>query len=244
MSRPRSAVLGLALLLTLPTTGQAQLGGLIKKAKDKVVPGADQSQPARLPGPEITADVVDHVLLGLKAEKDARDRAAAAQAARERKANEDQMDPQARYNTCLGEKQQSDPKYPELQKQAKDAQAAADKGEMSKVVEISNQIQSLTLELQQRAETACASLKPGAAPAPAQPPTADQLAIQNAPTGTAEEAGAKAAGMTPLTYGQAKELIYTHLNYGKRSGVSDEEKRVIEAKRTELKQAFAAIGLP
>ncbi len=209
MSRPFAAAIGLALLLALPTAGHAQLGRLVKKAKEKVAPAAaapsaDESQPARLPGPELTADVVDHFLQGLRAEKDARDRGAAAEAARGRQTKEAQMDPQTRYYSCVSEKNQSDPKYPELQKLGQDGQDAAKKNDTNKAMQIATQMQSLVLEMQQRAETACASLKPGAAPAPAPAPTPDQLAIQNAPTGSAEDAGANGAGMTPLKYGQVK----------------------------------------
>ncbi len=243
MSRPVAAVVGLALLLALPATAQAQLGGLVKKAKDKVAPpaAATQStdQPARLPGPTITSAVVDHFLLGLKAEKDARDRAAAAAEERRRKDAEVRMDPQTRYYTCLSEKQQQDPAYPQMQKLAKDGQDAANKGDNNQVMQIAMQMQPLQMQLQQHAESACATLKPGAAPA-----TPAQKAIQEAPAVPPEEAGAKAAGLSPVEYGQIKELIYTYLGYGKRAGLTDDEKRAVDPKREQLKDGLNSVGMP
>ncbi len=241
MSRPVAAA-GLALLLLLPATGHAQLGGLVKKAKDKVVPpaAATQStdQPARLPGPTITGAVVDHLLLGLKAEKDARDRAAATADTRRRKEAEAQMDPQTRYYSCVSEQQQKDPAYAQMQKLGKDAQDASTKGDNNAAMQIAMQMAPLQLQLQQHAESACAALKPGAAPA-----TPAQKAIQDAPVVPPEEAGAKAAGLTSVDYAQLKELIYTYLGYGKRAGLSDDEKRAVDPKRDQLKDGLNSIGM-
>lgn len=241
MSRPVAAALGLALLLTLPTAGQAQLGGLIKKAKDKVAPpAATQStdQPARLPGPEITSDVVNKLLLAFKAEKDARDRAAAAEEERRHREAEAQMDPQTRYYSCLSTTQQKDPAMTEVQRLANEGKDAADKGDQNKAMDIAMRIQPIQLQMQARSESACAALKPGA-----KQPTPTQKAIQVAPVVPPEEAGAKTMGVTTAEYGQIKELIWTYLGYGKRAGLTDSEKRVVDPKRDQLKEGFKLIGL-
>jgi len=241
MSRPIATFLGLALLLTFPATGHAQLGGLIKKAKDKVAPSvATQStdQPARLPGPEITSDVVKKLLLAFKAEKDARDRAAAAEEERRRQASESQMDPQTRYYSCLSTSQQKDSAMPEMQRLANEAKNAADKGDQNKAMDIAMQMQPLQMQMQARAESACASLKPGA-----KQPTPTQKAIQAAPVVPPEEAGAKVMGVSTVEYGQIKELIWTYLGYGKRAGLTESEKHAVDPKRDQLQEGFALIGL-
>jgi hypothetical protein len=241
MPRPVAAALGLALFLAFPASAHAQLGGLVKKAKDKIAPpAATQStdQPARLPGPPITGAVVDHLLLGLKAEKDAKDRAAAGAEDRARKEREAKMDPQARYYSCLGEKQKQDPAQPQMEKLGKDAEAAVNKGDNNQALQIAMQMQPLQLQMQQRAESACASVKPGAKPA-----TPAQKAIQDAPVVPPEQAGATAAGLSLVEYGQVKELIYTYLGYGKRAGLTDEEKHAVDPKRAQLKDGFKSIGM-
>jgi hypothetical protein len=242
MSRPVAAGFALALLLTVPASAHAQLGGLVKKAKDKIAAPAattqSTDQPARLPGPEITSTVVDHLLLGLKAEKDARDRAAATEQVRRQKDAEAQMDPQTRYYSCIADAQQKDPKFADMQKLGKDAQDASNKGDQNKAMDLAMQMQPLQLQIQARAESSCVQLKPGAAA-----PTPTQKAIQTAPVVPPEEAGAKAAGLTPVEYGQVKELIYTYLGYGKRAGLTDSEKRAVDPKRDQLKDGFKQIGM-
>ena len=242
MSRPVAAVVALALLLTFPAGAHAQLGGLVKKAKDKVAPPAapqqSTDQPARLPGPEITSSVVDHLLVGLKAEKEARDRAAVAEEDRRRRESQKQMDPQTRYYSCVAEAQQNDPKMADLQKLGKEAKDASDKGDQGKSMDLVMQMGPLQAQLQARAESTCASQKPGAAAA-----TPVQQAIQAAPVVPPEEAGAKAAGLTKVDYGQVKELIYTYLGYGRRAGLSDSEKRAVDPKRDQLKDGFKLIGM-
>lgn len=243
MFRPVVAGLGLALLLTVPTPAHAQLGGLIKKAKDKVAPAApagvqSTDQPARLPGPEITSAVVDHLLSGLKAEKEARDRAAAAEETRRQQEAEANMDPNARYYSCIGKAQQDDPKRAEIEQLGKEGKDAADKQDQSKMMDIAMRMQPLQLELQARAESSCAALKPGA-----KQPTRTQKAIQAAPVVPPEDAGATAASLSKVEYGQVKELIYTYLGYGKRAGLTDSEKRAVDPKRDQLKDAFKLIGM-
>ncbi len=241
MSRPVATAFGLALLLTVPASGHAQLGGLIKKAKDRVAPpAATQStdQPARLPGPELTSGMVDHLLLGLKAEKDADERSAASEQERRQQEAESKMDPQTRYYSCISAAQQKDPAMADLEKLAKDGNAAADKGDHAKAMDLALQMQPLQLRLQARAESSCASLKPGA-----KSPTRTQKAIQAAPIVPPEEAGAAAAGLTTVEYGQAKELVYTYLGYGKQAGLSESERRAVDPKRAQLTEALKLIGM-
>lgn len=241
MSRPVAAGLGLALLLTLPAAAHAQLGGLIKKAKDKVAPSAatqSTDQPARLPGPEITSNVVSNLLVALKAEKDTRDRNAAGEEQRRRQEAEAKMDPQARYYSCMSTAQQNDPAMADMERLGKEGKDAADKGDQNKAMDIAMRMQPLQLQMQARAESACASLKPGAKQA-----TPTQKAIQAAPVVPPEEAGAKAMGVTPVEYGQIKELIWTYLGYGKRAGLSESEKHAVDPKRDQLKEGFKLIGM-
>jgi hypothetical protein len=229
------------LLFAAPASGHAQLGGLIKKAKDKIAPaGATQStdQPARPPGPEITPAVVEHLLLGLKAEKDARDRAAAAQEERRRRETEVEVDPQTRYYNCISNAQENDPKMADLKKLGQDAQDASSKGDQNKAMNIAMQMAPLQVGLQARAESSCVQLKPGAAA-----PTPAQKAIQTAPVVPAEDAGANAALLTRLQYGQVKELVYLYFAYGKRAGLSDSEKSAIDPKRDQLKEGLKQIGM-
>jgi hypothetical protein len=241
MSRPVAAMLGLALLLTFPATGHAQLGGLIKKAKDKVVPSAatqSTDQPARLPGPEITSGVVSKLIVALKTEKDAKDRAAVAEEERRRQEAESRMDPQARYYSCVGTAQQKDPAMAELERLGKEGKDAADKGETNKAMDVAMRMQPIQMQLQARAESSCAALKPGAKQA-----TPTQKAIQAAPVVPPEEAGATVLGVSPVEYGQIKELVWTYLNYGKRAGLTDSEKHAVDPKRDQLKEGFKLIGM-
>jgi len=244
MRLPRMAG-GLCLILALfamPSSGVAQLGGLVKKAKEKVAPSADQSstdQPARLPGPTITPEVVNHFLSGLKTEKDTKDRAAAAEKARKDQEAQKQMTPEMRYYACMSDHQQKDTGQATITKLGEQAQAAAKAGDNQKAMQYAMQLGPLQAAIQQRAEAACAPLKSGQTPAP----TPEQQAVIKAPEVSPEAAGAKAAGLSEVEYGQVKELIYTYLNAGKRAGVSPAEQQAIEARRADLKAGFAAIGM-
>jgi hypothetical protein len=241
MSRTVTASFSLMLLLALPASAHAQLGGLIKKAKDKVAPSAatqSTDQPARLPGPELTTSVVNNLLLGLKAEKEARDRAAAAEEERRRQAAESQMDPQTRYYSCLSTTQEKDTAMAEMRRLADAGKDAADKGDQNKAMDIAMRMQPLQMQMQARAESACASLKPGAKQA-----TPAQKAIQAAPVVPPEEAGAKAMAVSTVEYGQIKELVWTYLGYGKRAGLTESEKRAVDPKRDQLREGFKLIAM-
>jgi hypothetical protein len=253
MSRRFVAGLSLALILTAASSAEAQVGGLIKKAKEKAAAGAgvqtSADQPANHAGPTITTETVDRFLTGLKAEKAAMDRAAANQE-RRKKAREERdkqealagMDPEARKALCVSEKMNADPKHASLEKASKEMNAAAERGDNAKVMELSMQVAPLQAEIQQRAEATCtAELKKTGGRAA--PPTAEQEAILNAPDVPPEEAGAKAANMPMVDYAQVKEYIQMYVNYGTRTGLTDAEKKAIEAKKKELKEGLKAIGM-
>lgn len=257
------AGLSLALALTVASTASAQLGGLVKKAKDKAAATAgvqqpSTDQPARMPGPVVTKDVVDHLLIGLKAEKAARDNWAANEGKRQeaaekrRKAKEERdkqeamarMDPQARHQYCISEAMQADPEYAKLQKLGEDASAASKKNDNNAAMQIAMQMAPLQAGLQQRADSACTAqekkAKKGGGPAA----NAEQQAIQDAPDpGSPEDAGAQAGGFSATDYAQLKELILIYLRDPKRAGLADSEKPPIESKRAQLQDGLKSNGM-
>ena len=230
---------GLALVLLLEAPGSpahAQVGGLVKKAREKVAPAATAQpttdEPARLPGPTLTPAVVDHFLVGLKAEKGEQDRQAKQQerrAAAERR----KKDPKASAESCRSEVVQNDPKARERDSLTKAAEAAAERKDYATAQQIALSVQTSVLELQARADSICASIRP-------EPPP-EQEAMRTASVSPGE-AGATAAGMTAVEYGQVRELLQTYLQYPARAGLSPEEKQAVDPKRTELLAAFQALG--
>lgn len=249
LPRPIAAGLVLASTLSLlPAVMEAQLGGIAKRARDRIGAGSGQQvstdQTARLPGPTLTADVVNRLLTGLAAEKQARDRAAEAEVRRQRQAEaaaQARRQQEEQYEThqeCVGAKLKADPKYAEAERTAGEAQAAAQRGDMAKAMQLSQRIQPLMQEAQQRAEGACASTRPSGTAAP----TPEEEAIQ-ATADSSEVLGAGAGKFTPVDYGQVKELVYTYLNYPQKAGLTAEEKGVVEPRRRELKEALKAVGL-
>lgn len=249
LPRPIAAGLILASTLSLlPTAMEAQLGGIAKRARDRIGAGTGQQvstdQAARLPGPTLTADVVNRLLTGLVAEKQARDRAAEAEARRQRQAEaaaqarRQQQEQYENHQQCVEAKLKADPKYAEAERVTGEAKAAAQGGDMAKAMQLSQRIQPLMLEAQQRAEAACAATQPSAAAAP----TPEEEAIQ-ATSDSSEVLGAGAGKFTPVEYGQVKELVYTYLSYPQKAGLTAEEKGVVDPKRRELKDALKAVGL-
>lgn len=232
-------VLGLASTLLalsfLVTPAEAQLGGLAKKARQRVsetagVPSTDQ--PARMAGPDVTPASVDRLLVGLKAEATAAERQAAAERQRQDQANAART-ASARQEQCYEDKKNSDPAWPEIQRLQEQGKTAADKGDYDKASQIAQQMGAKMMDLQTRVQAACAQ--------PAQP-SAEQEAMQQA-TGNPESAGAQAAGMSAQDYAQFKELVYTHLQSPKRAGLAEKEQQTIEAKKQELRDRLKAVGL-
>lgn len=241
----------LVLFITLiPVAAEAQLGGIVKKARDRVVPGQTQTvdEAARLPGPQVTPDIVKRLLSGLAAERRARDRVAqeierrrvadsVAQAERQRPGY------YANREECLSVKLQADTAYPGLERLLNEASAAGERNDIAKTSEIAQRMVPIQMAMQQRAEAACASVPPASAmPAPAAQPTPQEQAVQQSPD-TLEGVGARAGGFSATEYAQLKELIHTYLNYPQKAGLAADEKRAVDPKRKELKESLSAIGL-
>lgn len=252
MWSPRSGALA-ALVLCIgfpPTTAVAQLGGIVKKARDRVAPGQQQStdEPARLPGPTLTSDVVSRLLRGLAAEKRARDQAereaerrrvADSVAAAERQSQE----PPTTREECYAVKMKADTAYPGLQRLMEEASAAGERNDISKAAEIAQRMGPIQLGIHQRAEAACASVPSASAMrAPTPQPTPQEQAVQQSPD-TLEIHGAGAGGFSPTEYAQLKELVYTYFNSPQKAGLAPEEKRAVDAKRKELKDGLKGVGL-
>ena len=114
MSRRALGLASVLLALSfLVTPAEAQLGGLAKKARQRVsetagVPSTDQ--PARMAGPEVTTASVDQLLAGLKAEAATVERQAAAERQRQDQANAART-ASDRQEQCYEDKKNSDPAW-------------------------------------------------------------------------------------------------------------------------------------
>lgn len=227
-----STLLALSFLVT---PAEAQLGGLAKKARQRVsatteVPSTDQ--PARMAGPDLTAASVDQLLTGLKAEQSAAEQQAAAERRRREQASaaRSASDRQAQ---CHEDKKNSDPAWAEIQRLQEQGKTAADKGEYDKATQIAQQLGAKMMDLQTRVQAACAQTAQ---------PSAEQEAMQQA-TGSPESAGAQAAGMSAQDYAQIKELVYTYLQSPRRAGLAETEQQAVEAKKAQLRERLKAVGL-
>ncbi len=234
----------------LPPVAEAQLGGIVKKAKDRVAPGQQQStdEAARLPGPTLTNDVVGRLLRSLTAEKRARDQ---AERERERRRVADSVAAAERqrpgqYTTreeCFVVKTKADTAYPTLNRLLSEASAAAEREDVAKASEIAQRMALIQMGIHQRAEAACAKVPPASAtPVPEPQPAPAERAVQESPD-TLEITGAGAGGFSATEYGQLKELVWTYLTYPQRAGLVAEEKRAVDAKRKELKEGLKGVGL-
>jgi hypothetical protein len=238
MRRRTAPAIALALMLSIPVAAQAQLGGLVKKAKGKLAPAAapattatSSDEPARLPGPALTAEVVDRFLAGLKTEKTERDREAARRD-RESAAHARQMKAANNHDQCARDWMAKDPAAAERDSLIKAGNAAAQQKDYNRAQQIGFRLQQVMTDIQGRADSACAA--PQALPA-------DQQAMQQASIDPAA-AGARAAGMTGLEYGQVRELIITYLGYPARAGLTPAEKQAVDARRGDLTAALRALG--
>lgn len=234
----------------LPSAAEAQLGGIVKKAKDRVVPGQQQStdEAARLPGPTLTNDVVSRLLRSLTAEKRARDQ---AERERERRRVADSVAAAERqrpgyYTTreeCYAVKMKADTAYPTLDRMLSEASAAGERNDIAKASEIAQRMAPIQMGIHQRAEAACAKVPPASSmPAPAPQPTPQERAVQESPD-TLEIHGAGAGGFSATEYGQLKELVWTYLTFPQKAGLAPDEKRAVDAKRKELKDGLKGVGL-
>ena len=227
------------LVLGLPARAEAQLGGLTKRARDRAAQAArvqSTDEPARMPGPVLTSAVLDQVMTGLKAEKVARDQWAAEQARQQRLREQEEARQAAAGNhaECVDGAMRADSNFVKAEKLQRDAQAAAQRGETAKAVQAAQQIQGLIALAQQNAEAKCKSAQPAAAPE-----EQAVAAVQVNP----DSVGAKAAKMSATDYAQAKELLYTYLNFPQKAGLSADEKRVVDPKKAQIKDALKGAGL-
>lgn len=233
-----SALLALSFLVT---PAEAQLGGLAKKARQRVsetagVPSTDQ--PARIAGPEVTQASVAQLLTGLKAEQAAMERQAAAERQRQEQA-EAARNASHSQEQCYEDKKNADPAWAEIQRLKAQGDTAAEKGEYDKATQLALQLGAKMTDLHNRVQAACAQ---SAQAAQAAQPTAEQQAMQQA-SSSPESAGAQVAGMSAQDYAQFKELVYTHLQSPKRAGLAEKEQQAIEAKKAQLRERLKAVGL-
>lgn len=227
------------MVLGMPARAEAQLGGLTKRARDRAAQAAgvqSTDEAARMPGPVLTAAVLDQVMTGLKAEKVARDAWAAEQARQQRLREQEEARQAAagNHSECLDRTMRADSNFAKAERLQREAQAAAQRGETAKAVQAAQQIQGLITLAQQNAEAKCKPAEPAAAPE-----EQAVAAVQVNP----DSVGAKAAKMSATDYAQAKELLYTYLNFPQKAGLSADEKRVVDPKKAQIKDALKGAGL-
>jgi hypothetical protein len=241
MSRRELSIL-LALLL-VPTVGQAQLGGLVKKATGRAAAAAglqrSTDQPARMAGPEVTPQSVDRFLAGLKTEADLRE----WQVAERRRAEEQQAAAHVAdslYQKCMDDFPKTDPGAKELERLGQQASDAANKGDVATAMQLSQRMAPLQIGMLDRMKTACP--QPSAAPAPAQARLTPEQQAMKEGNSNPSDGGANAAGMSPTDYAQFKELIYTYLRTPDRAGLSDNERQAANSRKAELSSGLRAVG--
>lgn len=243
-------LLGLGLLFTAGRL-EAQFGGLVKKAKNRVAVAAgvqaSTDQPARMAGPEITDESIERLLAGLKAEKAALDREAEvarqrqADAERRQQSEERYARQKAEHESCVDSKTKADPDYVKMEQLSKEAESAEKAHDSQKVMDLSMRMAMLQpAAIYQRAEAACAASAPAGADASVS--SSDAAAMRGA-AGTSGNAGAGAAGMTAAAYGQMKELIYTYFTRNKLAGLTPDEERAVNGRRAELRAALTGTGM-
>jgi hypothetical protein len=230
---------------------EAQFGGLVKKAKNRVAVAAgvqaSTDQPARMAGPELTDESIERLLAGLKAEKAALDREAEAarqrqaEAERRQQAEERFARQKAEHESCVNSKMKADPDYAKLEQLSKEAEAAGKARDSQKAMDLSMRIAMLQpAAIYQRAEAACAASAPAGVEEAV--PQSDAAAMRGA-AGTSGNAGANAAGMTAAEYGQIKELVYTYFTRNKLAGLTPDEERAVNSRRAELRSALQGTGM-
>lgn len=245
----------------------AQLGGLLKKVP-KVpsvpsapsVPGTEAAPKAKEPAPELTADLVDRMISGMKAERQALEQGArdvrktmakrAADASPEAQ-QEKQMAllqgvaaKDEQYRGCIDDAILKDADYPKYEK-LKDR--AEDELDDTKSEALSRQAGQLRDAMVKRAEPGCASLKPGDYAAEMKAAGIDTSGRQESEEEmlgkvdrSADEAGAKAAGLEVPVYAQRKETLCMGLVRGQQ--VNSADRALMDARAAELKSALQSVG--
>jgi hypothetical protein len=250
------ALMALMLLAFLPATGQAQLGGLAKKAKQAVAgkgekPAADT--PARAASPTITTASLSSFISGLKAEQHFADsgRAAAKDAKARYDANsagamQSWMDKSQKYSDCTSEAEDNHPRKAERNKLQTSAGMARYKGETRKADSLAAVVEKIDRQVEAEAEKSCEKLKTSPEELQKtmmnQPQPPDEYSMVTTAVDSSIKIGAMTAGLKAYQYGQMKEAVVAHLKEPKKSGIAGEEAAAIEARRPELTTLLKAVG--
>lgn len=250
------ALTALLLLAFLPSTGQAQLGGLARKAKQAMAgksekPAADQ--PARASAPTITTASLASFVNGLKAEQKFADsvRAAAKDAKAKYEANsqgamQSWMDRSQKYSDCTSEQEKSHPRKAERNKLQTSAGMARYKGETAKADSLAAVVEKLDRQIEADAEKACDKLKTTPEDLQKQmmnqPQPPDEYSMITAAVDSSIKIGAMTAGQNTYQYGQLKEAVVSYLKDPGKSGIAGAEAAAIEARKPELATLLKAVG--
>lgn len=262
-TRPRTLVslltlslLALMALALIPSTGQAQLGGLAKKAKQAVAGKAERpaaDQPARASAPTITTASIGSFINGLKAEQHVADsgRAAAKEAKAKYDANaqagvQNWMNQSQKYEDCKDEQSDNHARKAERNKLQTSAGVARYKGETKKADSLAAVVEKIDRQIEADAEKACAEFKTTPEELQKQmmnqPQPPDEYAMVTEAVDSSVKLGAKTAGMNSYQYGQMKEAVVSYLKDPKKSGITGEEAAAIEARKAELATLLKAVG--
>jgi hypothetical protein len=250
------ALMALMLLAFLPATGQAQLGGLAKKAKQAVAPKAERpaaDTPARSSAPNITSASISSFINGLKAEQQVADsgRAAAKDAKAKYDANsqgamQNWMDKSQKYDECTDEHTDNDSRKAQRNKLQTSAGMARYKGETRKADSLDAIREKLDAQIIADAEKACEKLKTSPEELQKtmmnQPQPPDEYSMVQEALDRSVKKGAQTAGMSDYQYAQMKEAVVAYLKEPRKSGITGSEAAAIDARRPELTALLSAVG--
>ncbi len=162
-ARRRAAVLVVVMfgLAILGASARAQFSNPLKKMLPKPA-SADAAPKKKLYCADITAEQVEQLLDGLKAERDAHERAQASdraaksvQAANDEAAGKRMMDAMEARAACEQAAQQKDPRYKEAERLSDLRNKAQDRGDDAAADKYGEQFAALTDELENMARKAC-----------------------------------------------------------------------------------------
>lgn len=155
-------VVVLFVLASLGASARAQFGNLLKKALPK--PATAEMAPKELYCQGITPEQIEQLLKGLKAERDADEKAKALEkAARSAQAARDQAAAQRivlaleRQAACEQAAQEKDPRHREAERLSELRNKAQDRGDEAAADRYGEQFAALTDELEKMAKKACAN---------------------------------------------------------------------------------------
>jgi hypothetical protein len=265
---PRRAHLPLLLLpvvviLTCSSPAMAQLGGLVKKVPKPPVPlvPSAPAPAAAEPAAEFTAELVDKMIAGLRAERAAleketreaeaaRARLAAAAATSDADQEERVMammqaniEGQQKYDECLEAAMLKDPDYLKLERLEMQAEDELDDEKAEKLEE---QVSDLRATIRKRVEPACASLKSDLGNQMQQMVNADadkRRAEEEIISGVrqrATAAGAAAAQSSVADYAKRKEALCVGSTTNAK--INSGDRALLDARAADLRPALRAIG--